>query len=687
MSMIEKIQNRQGLLIVMIGLGMLGFLIPYDAVMALFGQGASRDVGQVDGVEISALAYQSELQERRRLGFSGDQLSNEVWADLTSGIVLSDDFDALGLSVSNEEFQEMLFGSGYSPYMNRAFYSNSENKQFWQNNFSSMLNTPRGKADFMSYKRLIVEKRKREKFDNLVNIGIYSNALEGEMDYRNANRKVSFQYALKSFVAIPDSVVSVSDSDVKRYYKAHKDDSEFKQTSGRDVTFTRIPVSASADDALSIEADLNVTRGLWETTADSDSQFVATANGAPFIAQSLKSTDIETDVNEAGFMDASKGDLFGPYQKGQTFRLAKVLGFTSEPDSASCRHILLKATNPGDDAEMAQLMSRADSLKKALNRGSNFEDLVTTFSDDPGSVSKGGFYDFFTRGRMVAAFENFCFENKPGSVGAVKTQFGVHLIEVMEHTNAVKRTNVAIIEKPLVPSEKTIRSAYSAAREFAINTNNRDDFMSSASDTGYPTNIAKDIRRNATSISGLRNAEELIGWSFTAEEGDVSNPFLIDNAYVVGYLDRITTDGVPPFKHVEQAMRVGAIREAKGIMFANQMKSGSLQEIATAVDTKVQSANNIALKFPTVSSAGSLAEPEVVGSAFGIPIGNISQPIVGENGIWVISPTAVTEATEKTDFLTEQTSLLAKARGAVTQRISNAMLEAAGLEDMRNSQQ
>ena len=123
MSMIEQIRNRQGLLIVMIGIGMLGFLVPYDAVMALVGQGTNRDVGEVDGIAITALEYQQELQERRRLGFSGDQLGDEVWNDLTSNIVLRDGFESLGLQVCDEEFQEMLFGSAYSPYMNRAFYS------------------------------------------------------------------------------------------------------------------------------------------------------------------------------------------------------------------------------------------------------------------------------------------------------------------------------------------------------------------------------------------------------------------------------------------------------------------------------------------------------------------------------------------------------------------------------------
>lgn len=278
MSMIQQIRNRQGLLIVMIGIGMLGFLVPYDAVIALMGQGGSQDVGEVNGTAISAAQYQMEVQERRRLGFSGDQLAEEVWSDLTSNVVLQDDFDALGLTVSDEEYEEMLFGSAFSPYMNRAFYSNAENKNFWQTNFDAMLGSEQGVRDFLAYKQLIVSKRKREKYDNLVTAGIYSNSLEGKYDYLGANEKVSFNYVMKAFNQIDDSEVEVSDSDVRAYYNAHKDDADLLQKAGRNITFVRIPLQASPEDAQAIEDELTSIRSVWENSEDSDSLFVATVN-------------------------------------------------------------------------------------------------------------------------------------------------------------------------------------------------------------------------------------------------------------------------------------------------------------------------------------------------------------------------------------------------------------------------
>ncbi|MBN31145.1 MAG: hypothetical protein CL845_04000 [Crocinitomicaceae bacterium] len=684
MSMIRQIQNRQGLLIVMIGIGMLGFLIPYDAVMALFGQNGSRDVGEVNGVAVSGAQYQMEVQQRRQLGFSGDQLAEEVWNDITSGIVLEEDFAALGLAVSDEEYEEMLFGTAFSPYMNRAFYSNAENKGFWQQNFDAMLGTDRGIADFMSYKRLIVAKRIREKFDNLVVSGIYSNSLEGKFDHAGANRKVTFNYVLKSFNTIDETEVNITDADVKAYYNAHKEEARYKQTAGRNITFVRIPLQASAEDAAAIESDLDAIRTVWENSEDNDSLFVANVNEAPFTATILSKSDVETDVNETTFFDAKEGNIIGPYLKNNSYRLAKVMEFFSEPDSAACRHILLKADNPKDSEEMAVLMNRADSLKRALRRGASFDDLAERFSEDPGSKSKGGFYDLFPRGRMVPSFEDFCFENKPGKIGAVETSFGVHLIEVTEHTDAKERVRIALIERAIEPSATTARESYGAASEFAIQATSRESFMQAAEDAGYATNTANDVLRNAKSVSGLRNASELVAWAYGAEAQEVSNPILVDKNYVVGYLDRITEAGAPLFEYVENEMRAGAMKEAKGEVYSMRMATGSLEEIAADVESSVASATNIAMKSPTISGAGSLPEPKVVGMAFAIPMGNISAPIVGANGVWVIAPTSSTDAVDKSDYLTEQTTLLSRARGAATVRISNAMMDAANLEDNRN---
>jgi parvulin-like peptidyl-prolyl isomerase len=681
MSLIQKIRKRQGLLMVMIGFGMLSFLIPYDAVMALFGSGSNRDLGSVDGTAISALEFQQEVQLRRNLGFSGEQLADEVWNDFVSRILLQDGYDALGLQVTDKEFQGLLFEDGYSGYLNMAFYSNAQNKEFWQQQFSAMLGTPEGKTNFMMYRKLITQKRLREKYDNLLLTGVYANTLEAKQDYIAANKKVDFQYAFKAYSSVPDEEIEVSESQVKAFYNEHKNEPKYKQRAGRDLTYVRIPVMATEADAQTIQQELNDLKTAW-TQATGDSAFLA-GQGLNPVARRYTADALASNADEAALMNAQPGTIVGPFRKGNDFRLAKVVGFATEPDSVSCRHILLQATDPSDKTEMASLMKRADSLKAVLKKGGSFDDLVTRFSDDPGSKSTGGKYENFPRGQMVAPFEDFCFEQKPGSIGAVETSFGVHLIEVLKHSEAKKGAEIFFVDRPVTPSDETARAAYASASEFAIGVKDLDGFMNKASELGYPTTEAKDLVPGATAVTGIQNAAELVGWAFTAEEGKISSPLLTDNAYVIAILQRIKEAGVPEFEHIEEAMRAGAIQEAKAEKFKSQMQGSDLNAVAQSAGGTVQVANGIALKFPTITEAGAAPEPLVVGTAMGMEKGKMSEPIVGNNGVWVISTQNVTEAPEKTEFTSEQTALFGRAKGGFNNRVFNAMSEAAEVEDRR----
>ena len=108
MAMIEKIRNQRSLLMIVLGIGMLGFLVPFDAVIALTGNGTNREVGNVNGTSISGQDYQVAVQNRRSLGFTGEGLTNEVWDDMTTDLLLADVYAETGIVVTDKEFQEML---------------------------------------------------------------------------------------------------------------------------------------------------------------------------------------------------------------------------------------------------------------------------------------------------------------------------------------------------------------------------------------------------------------------------------------------------------------------------------------------------------------------------------------------------------------------------------------------------
>ena len=685
MAMIEQIRNRQGLLLAMIGIGMLGFLVPYDAVLALIGQGNNRDVGSVGGQSVSAIEYRMELEERRRLGFSGDQLQDEVWSDLTSNIVLDDTYDALGLEVTDAEFQEMLFGDLDSPYMSRAFYSNGENKAFWQQNFGAMLTTDQGKLNLLSYKNMIIGKRKKEKLDALLADALYTNSLEGKYEFKNTDTKAEIKYVAKLYKNIPDGDVDVSESDIKRYYEAHKDDPKYQQTEGRNISFVKIPVGASAEDLKSMEVELE---GLAEDWADAEDAvaYATEANGREDI-RNLRLAQVELDVNESKFFTEAVGSVVGPYTKNGQIQVARILDRSMVPDEAAkCRHILLSAKDASDKEEMAALGQRADSLKRVLRNGGDFDDLVQRFSGDPGSKSTGGVYDFFPKGRMVKPFEDFCFNKPVGALGWVETTYGVHLIEVLDRRSKVEEARVAFIAKEVAASASTARDAYAMASEFAINATDKESLMDAAKEAGYSTGEANSITPAAKSIAGVKDASEIVAWSYRSQEGEVSNPILTSDFYIVAHLDAITKAGAPELEDVREKMVEGATNEAKGALYAKKMVGSSLDDIAAAVSETVKTGRDVSIKFPTVRGSGASAEPKVAGAAFSTPTGEISAPIVGKYGVWVISPQNVSQAGEKESYLEEQSTLASRARTNFPFTVLNVMQKAAGVEDNRRQQ-
>ncbi len=682
MAMIEKIRNQRGLLLVILGIGMLGFLVPFDAVIALTGQGAARDVGSVNGTSISGQDYQIAVQNRRSLGFTGDGLTNEVWNDMTTDIVLEDEFSNAGIVVTDLEYQEMLFGHIDSGYMSRAFYSNGDNKKTWVNNFNQMLTSPKGKQNFLRYKDVIVSKRKREKFDALVNRGVYANTLEGKYDYTNGARTAEFKYVVKLFKNISDDEVSVSDSDVKAYYNAHKGDKEYQQTEGRDVTLVKIPFGASVEDLDAINAELDELKEAWSNIDDKKAFAEADENG---LVSTVRPSQVETNVDESTFFDVKVGSMVGPYSKGDKMIVANVLSRKMVPDTAaSVRHILLQAKDVKDAAEMARLNSKADSLVRVIKSGQDFGALAARYSDDPGSKSNGGVYDFFPKGQMVPPFNDFSFGKRIGTIGSVETSYGVHVIEVLDRRYRVEEAEVALITRQVGASDKTKRDAYSAANEFAIEYSTKEELVLAAEEAGYTSSEVVNVIRNAKTISGIRDASELVGWIYSAEQGEISHPIISDKTYVVAVVDLIKEKGEPSFEAVEDKMIAGATKEAKAEMYVELMEGNNLDEIAGNIVNSVRTAFKANMKTAAISGSGAGAEPVVVGSAFSIPVGNMSNPIVGDHGVWVIAPQSITEAEEKTDFLEEQTQLVTRAQSGLSIAVTNAMVEASNVEDKRN---
>ena len=687
MAMIERIRNRQGLLMVIIGIGMLGFLVPFDAVMAMMGSGAgSNNAGVIDGQEVSLQDYRIMVENRKALFTykDGKAAQNEVWGDLVQKMLLSDELEDIGLSVSQEEFDDIRFGDNISPYVRGSFYGGNvteEAKMNWQATFSQMFTAERAKYE--GYSSIIVSKREMEKFDALVKSGILANSLEGKSEYLAGASKVDFEYVLMRYSTTADGDVEVNDSDVKAYYNAHADEARFAQIAGHDIEYVRIPIRASAKDRTNAQAELTATATAWGAATD-DAAFMEAAGLSGVYTQSdLKSAQIQREGNSAALTAAAVGEVVGPYFDGDFIRLDRIIARESIADSTvKCRHILLKATNVKDEAEMAVLHARADSIKRRLRAGDSFSDLVNKHTEDPGSKATGGEYEF-QRGRMVQSFEDFVFDNKVGHIGTAETNYGLHLIEVLDQQWTAEQVTLGRVSKSLTISGDAAKEAYDVASDFAFENESSEAFREGADAAGYAVVESRGLTRSASGVTGLPRAGEVIGWAFGAETGDVSNPFRIDDDYVIATLVRVKEAGTPPFEFVEDAMRRGAITEKKAEMFTSKMTGSTLEEIATSANGKIETAAGVSLQTPSIPAAGG-AEPLVIGIACGLEVGEMRGPIEGQNGVWFVRGKARTEAASKENYDREMGVLNGQRQASATRALIGAITTAADVEDLRS---
>ncbi len=696
MGMIESIRNRQTLLLTIIGLGMLSFLVPYDAVIAMLGNNpGTQAAGSINGDDVSFLEYRTRVQERNSLfNYTDDKAAqNEVWGDIIVERLYGDNFDALGLGLTKEEFDDIRYGDYVSPWVSRTFYGGQvteEQKQNWKQTFSTMYSDPAGKANYAGYARVIQQKRMREKFDGMVRAGLAANSLEGKREFLGNQEKVDFRYVLKRYTSIPDGDVEVTDADAMSFYRDHKGDAQYAQRAGRDIEYIRIPLTASFDDRQNAQAKMTELKGIWATDDDGDDFLSENRLMDQTSRLEIIGPALDKESQAANLEAAAVGDVVGPYFEGTSIRLDKVISKDAVADSSvKCRHILLKTADIKDPAQLAVLEARADSLKRRLRAGDAFADLVNKHSEDPGSKATGGEYEF-RRGRMVKPFEDFCFDNRVGSIGTAETNYGLHLIEVLDQQWTSDAITIQRVEREVEISSVTSAGAEETAMNFAIEYGDIESFRNAADTMGYAIVEARDVQSGTAAITGLPNGAEVVGWAYGAEPGDVSNPFQIDGNYIIACLANIKKKGVPPFENVEDAMRAGALKDKKAKMYMDLMSTGTLDEAAEAAGETVGTATGLGLKTPTISGSGGAPEPEVVGAAFALELNSLSAPIQGKNGVWVIMPTVRNAVDASGEFTTEVKNLndrtyfrnLPLSSGAPV-RLSNAIVEKADIDDLR----
>lgn len=698
MALISEIRKKSWLLIVLLALGLGGFVVMDMVGAGSRAGGGDFTIGVVNGEKLDWNDFQRA--ERILYPNSTDDIygqRNYIWNYMVEEKLVQEEAEALGLSVGIEEMEELQYGQRLSPIIQRNFRDPNTGQIDRQNleQIKSNLGTGNlqpGLEEFWAFQGgEITKERLQAKLTNIVKKGIYTPTWMAQQLQTEQGSAIDVKYVAVPLDKIEDSEITLTDEDYKNYMKEHegilKRKEEFRSVSY--VVFNVVPTKE--DTALVFETINSRVQAFRET--DNDSLFVENNYGIMEAAYFTKD-DLSPAIADTIF-DLPLGTVYGPYMDGSEYRAVKVLDKKIIPDSVKSRHILLQAKN---EAEAVAAFKTIDSLKTLIESGvARFDSLAKQFSQD-GSRDMGGDLGWSASGRMVKPFNDMIFYTaEPGEVNVVVTQFGVHLVEVTDRKFIDNDPGVklAYLVEPIIPSEETQSAIYDDALEFSGNNRTLDALTKAVNENKALTlESAQGLTANAyqfASLGGGNTSRDIIRWAFDPETevGDVSpevyiydEPTLFYNAfYVVPALKTIIKEGISSLAEVKENFEEQVKNDKRAKLLAEKITSKDLNAIATQFGVEIDTIENLNFNMSYLQNLGN--ETGLIGRVSVMQIGEVSEPIPGQNAVFVAEVFGRTEASLSTDISSFRQQVTMTSRGSVDSRLMEALKAGAKLKDNR----
>ena len=682
MATLQSIRKHGAALVIFIGIALFAF-IAGEGVRAMQSRQGSQNVGKINGEKIEAQAFQKMVEEySQAVNFvrgtsslteeENAQVKDEVWNTLVTNALVEAEAAKLGLTVTAAEVQAVV-DEGTNPLLAQTPFRNEVTGKFDRDILMNFLAEYRNMdaelfpAEYVDYytqlynywkflEGNLVSSLLMQKYEALVVEAQLSNPVAAEYNFNARNNYAEVAYAVIPFSSVADSLVKVTDGDIKKLYNAKKE--LYRQpVETRAIKYIDVAVKPSQADRDELFAEV----GEYATqlaTADEMAALVRLANSeVAYSAVPVTAKALPADVVE--YMASVKdGEVYGPYYNAadDSYNAFRVLDKALLPDSVQFRQIQVA------DADAARAQTLADSIFTAIKaqKGANFAEIAQKYgqTSDPVWVATSNFEGAAVEGDN-ATYLNTLFGMKKGDVKQLNLG-GVHLIiEVVATANPVQKYNVAIIKRPAYFSNETYAEAYNQLSAFVASNQTLDAFDTNAEDAGYHL-YPVELNNAAHTIGGVQGTREALRWAFGAEKGEVSHIFEAgenDHLMVVALAD-INEVGYRPVNEVADMYRVQAVNDKKAEkIIADAKKVASMEEALALEGVKADTLRRVGFSSPAYVSKAFSSEPVISGAVTGLEEGEFSAPIKGNGGIYFVQVVKKNNGISTFDAATEQKSL------------------------------
>ena len=618
MTTLQRIRNHGVILLIVVGVAMLAFILGdfLNSGSSFFNK-SRENVGVIAGHKVHYTEYETakdQLTEVYKIESGSNdinedlsiQIRNQVWQMLMMDYTLREQAEKIGMDVTAEELSELCIGANPHQLIRqrRAFYDETGNfNRFALINFlNSLAQTPetqeqaasmqQAKNYWMYWENAVRLTHLQDKYIGLLSKLVTANPLDAKYAFEATKTSVNVEFVERPYFAVADSLVKVTNADIKKLYDANKE--QYKRVPNRSLVYVSFPIVPSEADFAEVEKLMKSLESDFQTKEDITA-IVNSNSDVLYDGRDFSESTIPAEYKEFAFGKGAK--------KGQFTEL----------------------TFANDTYSMARIMdcgyTKSDSVQLVLvANGEGTEDVEL---------------GWFTATDLQKNIADPAFAGKKGSQFTVSTGMGEQTFKIADKSQPTPKVKLAILSRKVTPSSKTYGVLYNEAKQFIVNNGTEELLRQAAQEQGLSITPAYGLNVNADKVNDLKNSRGIVRWAFEAKDGQLSDVFECGDQFIVAALTEVNDGDYRTIDEVRMELTLQATTDKKAEYLMNELKGVStLEEAAELFDAEIQTAENVTLASTRLGAAG--IEPAVIGAALALENNATSAPVKGNAGVYMV---------------------------------------------------
>lgn len=679
MATLQKLRNMGPLLVIFVGLALFAF-IAGDAWRLFQSDSMEATVGTIDGDKLSATDFQELYNEcenaqrmfkmtdprlsdeQRTAPFTEAELAyikDEAWGVFTQLAVAEKQAKELGIAVTSEEIMDILSNNS-SNYLNSIYHPFRTQTGFSIDDLNAVIasynqmTNEGGEYDsnlaalYSCWKYM--EKRVRlealtNKQVKLIENATIVNPVLARKNFDMNDNAFNLEVVAFPYTSVEDSLANVSDKEIENYYNANKDYFYKQLQDTRDIKYISVKITPSESDKSELLAQMNEYADALKNGNNEYERLVRTSQSEfdyndLFWTKEAFPEDIQVRIEQS-----KVNEVVGPYlnPSDNSYNVFMTTGKSTAPDSLLVRAIVVNSQSS------EEVEATTDSLLNALKNKADFKEVAKNYAhiDSLWMTSK----EFYAAGLIDnAQTQKDIYNARPGVYGTsdFKTIPGKLIYQVISKKGKADIYNLVVIKKEIAFSSDTYDNAYNKFSQFIANCKSIEDVENNAMANGYRVQKMNDVNAATRNINNIPQTYNVVKWVLSEERkaGDFSGIEECGNEYLLF----ATVTSVNPKGHIALDKEINnygtklrdivknrLILDKKAEIITTELTGKDYNAIKSNNKAEVTRVNMVEFKKPTNIPVLNVDEPVISVTAANMAVSEVSAPIKGDNGVYVIN--------------------------------------------------